>query len=164
MNGRPLPRPPQRTTTPQHHNTTPHHTTTPHHNTTQHNNTTPHHNTTPQHKTAKGRNPEKGFRPTRQVVYGKRETVHGHRAIITGRVLGNGTVARWGWNPVHKAIAPGSVIDISASMHHLQPRRRHQQRPEHPRRRHWRTAHPCPRSSPVRRRSARASLQSASHG
>lgn len=158
MNGRPLPRPPQRTTTPQHHNTT------PHHNTTQHNNTTPHHNTTPQHKTAKGRNPEKGFRPTRQVVYGKRETVHGHRAIITGRVLGNGTVARWGWNPAHKAIAPGSVIDISASMHHLQPRRRHQQRPEHPRRRHWRTAHPCPRSSPVRRRSARASLQSASHG
>lgn len=162
MNGRPLPRPPQRTTTPQHHNTTPHHTTT------QHNNTTPHHNTTPQHKTAKGRNPEKGFRPTRQVVYGKRETVHGHRAIITGRVLGNGTVARWGWNPAHKAIAPGSVIDISASMHHLQPRRRHQQRhqqrPEHPRRRHWRTAHPCPRSSPVRRRSARASLQSASHG
>ena len=71
-----------------------HHTTTPQHN------TTPQHHTTKQHhKTTKGRNPEKGFRPTRQVAYGKRGTVHGHRAIITGRVLGNGTIARWGLEP-----------------------------------------------------------------
>lgn len=73
-----------------------HHTTTPHHRST-----APHHRSTaPQHhKTAKGRNPDKGFRPTRQVAYGKRGTVHEHRAIITGRVLGNGTVARWGLEP-----------------------------------------------------------------